>query len=373
MNILIFSWRDIKNPQVGGSEVYFHEMAKRWAKKGNKVSWIVGGWKGCIKNEIIDGMEVRRVGNEMSLYALAPLEYFMLKDKPDVVLDVSNGIPFFTPLFSWRKKALHIHHPHREVWFKEVYPKGGKYKAIALACWFLENQVAPWIYKNVPAITLCESSAEEILADKLISKYPAIVNPGINFPAYKKFSKNKKPAILFLNRIKKYKGLDVLLEAASLLKEKGEKDLEVWVAGDGDFLGEMKDYAKEKNLDNVKFLGRVSEEKKREIMQKAWVFINPSFKEGWGIVNIESNYFGTPVIGSKVGGIKDSVQDGKTGLLFEYGNSKELAEKIICLIKNKKSLDKMSKDSRKHALKFAWDKKAEEYLKILKRISRVSA
>ncbi|MDP3881842.1 MAG: glycosyltransferase family 4 protein [Nanoarchaeota archaeon] len=367
MKILIFSWRDIKHPEAGGSELYFHEMAKRWAKKGHKVDWIVGGWDKCLKNEEIDSMRITRVGNEFTLYLLAPLEYLKLKDKPEVILDVSNGIPFFTPLFSKKKKFLHMHHSHREVWFKEVYPKGGKYKIVALICWFLENKLAPLIYRDVPSITISQSSAEEIIKDKLIFDKPEIVNPGINFPKYKKFSKNKKPAILFLNRVKKYKGLDVLLKAVSELKSQGKDKFETWVAGDGDFLPEMKEYVKREKLENIKFFGRVSEEKKRELMQKSWIFVNPSFKEGWGIVNIEANYFGTPVLGSNVGGIKDSVVDGKTGLLFGYGNSKELAEKIDYLINNRKTLSKMSRYSRSYSKKFAWSEKAEEYLKVLRK------
>ena len=365
MKILIFSWRDIKHPEAGGSELYFHEIAKRWAKKGHRIEWIVGGWKGCLREEDIDSMHLNRVGNEFSLYLLAPFTYLALKEKPDIVLDVSNGIPFFTPLFSRKKKFIHMHHSHREVWFKEVYPRGGRYKIIALICWFLENKLAPLVYRNVPAITISQSSADEIRKDKLIFKKPAIINPGINFLKYKKLPKNKKPVILFLNRVKKYKGLDVLLKAVALIQSKDKNMFETWVAGDGDFLAEMKKYANEKHLAKVTFFGRVSEEKKKKLMQKAWIFINPSFKEGWGIVNIESKYYGTAVLGSDVGGIKDSVVNGKTGLLFGYGNDKQLAEKIEYLLNHKKELETMSKYGKIYAKKFAWDEKADDYLNVL--------
>src|SRR3989344_5630715 len=168
MKIQIFSWRDIRHPEAGGSEIYFHEMAKRWTKKGHEVSWITGGWNKCKKQEKIDGMNISRVGREFTLYLLAPLEYLKLKEKPDIVLDVSNGIPFFTPLFSKAKKLLHVHHSHREVWFKEVWPRGGKYRLVALICWFLENKLAPIVYRNIPVITLSQSSADEIRKEGLV-------------------------------------------------------------------------------------------------------------------------------------------------------------------------------------------------------------
>jgi glycosyltransferase involved in cell wall biosynthesis len=115
-------------------------------------------------------------------------------------------------------------------------------------------------------------------------------------------------------------------------------------------------------------LGYVSAKEKYKLMEKSWIFINPSFKEGWGIVNVEANYFGLPVIGSNVSGIKDSVVGGKTGILFEYGNSRELGSKILDLIKDKKLRGIMGKDAIKWARTFSWESAAREYLKILEEI-----
>jgi glycosyltransferase involved in cell wall biosynthesis len=358
MKILIFSWRDIKNPRAGGSEFYFHELAKGWVKKGNNVTMICGGWKGCTKKDRIDGINIIRSGNSATLYLIAPFVYFNLKEKPDIVIDVENGIPFFTPIFSKTKNVLHIHHVHKDVWFKEFkFP-------ISFIGYLIETKILPFFYKKSKVITISDSSKKEIEHERL-GRVIGIVNPGIDFPDFKRFSKEKKPTLLFLNRIKKYKGLKVLLDSAIILRD---KKIKIWVAGTGDYLDEMKKYAHENGLANVIFLGRVDENKKRELMQKAWAFINPSFKEGWGIVNIESNYFGTPVIGSNVSGIKDSVIDGKTGLLFEYGNSQDLSEKIMKLINNEKLRIRMQKNAVKWARKFDWGSKSSEYLNILRTI-----
>lgn len=364
MRILIFTWRDIKHPRAGGSEVYFHEIAKRWIKMGNSVDWISGAWKGCKKEEIIDGVRVMRVGGEKTLYALAPLKYLSLTNKPDVIIDNENGIPFFSPFFSRRRKFLHMHHLHHDVWAIETKGKGLKNKLLGYLGYFLEAKIMPLVYKKIPIITLSKSSAKSIKkgVGRIIK---GIVNPGIDFVKYKHYSKSKEPSLLFLNRIKRYKGIETLLDATIWLN-KDIKNLKVFIAGIGDDMKEMQDYARKHNLTNVKFVGRISEEKKHELMQKSWIFINPSYIEGWGIVNIEANYFGLPVIGSNVGGIKDSVIDGKTGLLFEYGNYKELAEKIKLIINNKNLREKMRKNAKIWAKNFGWDKKAEEYLNIIK-------
>lgn len=364
MKILILSWRDIKNPKAGGSEVYFHELARRWVSMGNKVSIICGGWKGCAKHESIDGISIFRTGNEISIYALAPFAYFQLEEKPDVIIDLENGIPFFSPLFSRRKIFLHIHHVHKDVWRMESEGRKLKDKAIAQIGLFLETKIMPRVYRKNEIITISKSSAEEIEWEKF-GKVWGIVNPGIEFCKFKKTNKSRTPEILFMNRIKRYKGVKILVDAVQQLNRRKIK-LNAVFAGGGDYLDEMRSYAKKNKIWNVSFLGRVSEDKKKELMQKAWIFANPSSKEGWGIVNIEANYFGAPVVGSNVSGIKDSIIDGKTGLLFEYGNSKELADKIEKLIRDKNLRERMGKEGKKWAKKFDWDSRAREYLKILK-------
>jgi len=366
MKILIFNWRDIKNPKAGGAEIYFHEILKRAVNSGHSVSWICGGWKGCQKEEIIDGIKIVRIGEEMSLYLLAPLAYFKLKEKPDIIIDVENGIPFFTPFFSRKKKILHIHHVHKEVWAKETEGKGIKSKLIGYIGKFLELKIMPFAYRKTGVTTLSNSSKEEIEKEKL-GKVIGIVSPGIEFYKFKKFEKTSKPSVLFLNRIKKYKGIDTFLEAIKYLREKNYKDFEVFIAGSGDYLNEAISYAKKNELNNVNFLGKISEEEKKEFMQKSWVFVNPSFKEGWGIVNIEANYFGTPVIGSDVGGIRDSVIDGKTGLLFSYGNKEELADKIKKLIEDKSLRQRMEKNGKEWAKRFDWDLMTRDFLKIIEK------
>ena len=367
MNILIMAWRDIKNPQAGGSEIYFHELAKRWVAWGNYVTLLTSEFEGSKKEETIDGVRIIRSGKKFGVYIKLPSEYLkkMKNENFDAIIDVENGIPFFSPIYVKRnmmnKIFLHIHHIHRDVWFKEMnFPMN-------LVGWIIETKIMPLIYKKNMIITLSKSSADEIMKEGFSKNYPKIISPGITFYRYKKVRKSKKPMLLFLNRIKKYKGLETLLNAINLLKKLKKDSFDVIIAGTGDDLGRMKKYADERDLQCVRFLGRISEKEKVELMQRAWIFINPSFKEGWGIVNIEANYLGTPVIGANVGGTRDYVINGKTGLLFEYDNAKELAEKIDALFRDKPLRERMSKNGERWAKKFDWDKQAREYLKIIKR------
>lgn len=350
----------MKHPHAGGSELYFYEMAKEWVKKGHEVTWFSPAVHGAGKEEIESGIHFIRKGNKASVYLWAAYEYLKrLRHQADIIIDLENGIPFFTPLYSRKKKVLHIHHLHKDQWYREYH------FPITQLGRFLEEVLMPKVYKKVKVITLAKSWAEEIEKEGIGKEKPMTVAPGITFCKYKKTAKTKFPSLLFLNRVRKYKGIEVLIDAAALLKN--IENLKVYVAGEGEDLKRVKKISKEKGLEKkIIFLGRVSEEKKSEFMQKAWIFVNPSFKEGWGIVNIEANYHGTPVIGSDAPGIKDSVKNGQTGLLFEKGNAQDLAQKINALFNNKKLREKMGRNAVKWAENFAWRKKAEEYLNLLK-------
>ncbi len=360
MRILILSWRCLKNPDSGGSELYFHELSKRWAKNGHEIVWFSPQFSGGLREEYCDGIKIIRKGNRFSVYLHSFLKYVKNDfGNFDVIIDVENGIPFFSPLYIKKGEIfLHIQHIHKNVWVKEMPIH------LAIIGKFLESVIMPLIYKKNKIITISNSSFEEIKNDKLSNNDVYIVNPGIEFYKFKKYKKNKKATVLFLNRIKKYKGIMHLLMAAKELKN---QNIDFWIVGSGEYLDKAVDYAKREKLNNVIFFGKVDEERKKEIMQKSWILVNPSYKEGWGIVNIEANYFGIPVIGSNVSGIKDSVIDRRTGLLFEYGNHKELANKINFLVDNYKERKYMGKEAKIWAKKFDWDSKAMEYLKILEK------
>ncbi len=68
MKILWFTWKDRKNPLAGGAEVVNEELAKRLARNGHEVIFLVGGFNGGQKEEIIDGYKIIRLGNRWTVY-----------------------------------------------------------------------------------------------------------------------------------------------------------------------------------------------------------------------------------------------------------------------------------------------------------------
>ena len=128
---------------------------------------------------------------------------------------------------------------------------------------------------------------------------------------------------LFVGRLDPEKGINVLLEAWCLL------DFPLKIRGAGGLDEKAKDFVKQNGLDNVEFLGRMEERELSDLIGNARFLIMPSegYYETFGLVIIEAYSRGVPVVASNLGVTPELVSDKQTGLLFEAGNARDLADK----------------------------------------------
>jgi glycosyltransferase involved in cell wall biosynthesis len=127
--------------------------------------------------------------------------------------------------------------------------------------------------------------------------------------------------LLYLGQVVRHKGLAILAEA---LKMVNRDDLRLHVAGDGDYLEQLR--RELSDWSNVHFYGYVSGEAKADLLSKSDAFVLPSiWYDNAPIAIIEAYRYGLPVIGSNIGGIPEMIQENKTGFLFEPGNVSSLA------------------------------------------------
>lgn len=362
LSILVFNWRDIKHKWAGGAEVYIHELARRWVQEGHKVTLFCGNGSDRPHVEKIDGVQIYRKGNFYTAYIWAFLYYlFKFRGKYNVIVDSENGIPFFTPLYAKERKVLVIHHVHQEIFRKNLI------KPLAMLASFLEMRLMPYVYRNVQTITVSPSTKDEILKNKLSQVEPTIIYNGLDTEKFVPGKKYKVPLFAYIGRLQNYKSLHILIKAAKKVLQV-IPNAEFVIAGDGQARKELEGMAKELNIDNkVYFTGKVTEEEKISLYQKAWGFVNPSFMEGWGITTIEANSCGTPALASNVPGLRDSVKNPHTGFLFPYADSDRLSEIMVELTKNTKLRKELSKNAIEWAHNFSWDKSAQESLALIKK------
>ena len=363
MKILIFNWRDIKNPEGGGAEVFTHENAKRWVKSGNKVTIFTSAFEDCKKEETIDGVQIVRAGWKYSVYSKAKTYYekFFSHERFDVIIDEINTRPFFTPRFvnQGEKIVVLIHQLAREFWFYET-----RFPINFVGYHFLEDR---WLkrYRNLPAVAVSDSTKNDLV--DLGFRNVFVVSEGLTFKPLRKISeKEEEPVIIYVGRLKRAKRPDHVVKAFSMILEQIPR-AKLWIVGDGYLRKELEQMAG----NSVRFFGYVSEKEKINLLSKAWVLVNPSIREGWGITIIEANACGTPCIAYDVPGLRDSIVDGKTGLLVKENSDVEsLAKTVIEFLENIKLRQKFSKNALEWSKKFTWDKGAEEFIRVLESVTR---
>ena len=159
MKVLFLSWRDTTHPDGGGSEVYVERVAAGLAARGHHVTVLCAAHPGAADVSVRDGFRIVRRGGRLTVY-LHGLAYLLTRAgrRTDVVVDVVNGLPFAAPLVRRRGLVALVHHVHREQW-RIIYPGlGGRIG------WFVESRVVPWLYRDVPFVTVSEASRRDLLA-----------------------------------------------------------------------------------------------------------------------------------------------------------------------------------------------------------------
>ena len=197
--------------------------------------------------------------------------------------------------------------------------------------------------------------------------------PHINRTSSSEIKKqNEITKILFLSNLIESKGVYVLMDACSMLKQTHVPFQCIFVGNVGDITVELF----EKELQNrglqskVKYIGAKYGEEKNEMLRNADIFVLPTYNECFPLVLLEALQFGLPIISTYEGGIKDIVENGKTGFLVNQKDAGQLAEKLEILIKNSDLRINMGKAGRiKFEQEFTVEKFEQRLTEIIKRIS----
>jgi glycosyltransferase involved in cell wall biosynthesis len=284
-----------------------------------------------------------------------------LRGKYDVIIDCENGIPFFTPLFVNGKKLLVVFHVHQEVF------KVSLNTFVFRLASYIESNVMPRVYKSVKCITISNSAREDMKKLELGTAGITVVSPGIDHEVYLPGKKSSKPTILFVGRLKQYKSIQTLLQAAKKILE-SKKNVQIIIAGEGEEGTKLKRLAYRLGIkDHVLFTGKVSEEKKVELYQQAWVVVNPSVKEGFGMAVLEANACGAPVVASNVAGLCDSIKHNTSGVLVPYGDVDAFVNETLKILNNEVWRNRLSEGAVKWSKSFSWETSTDAFIKAFPR------
>jgi glycosyltransferase involved in cell wall biosynthesis len=167
-----------------------------------------------------------------------------------------------------------------------------------------------------------------------------------------------QPSVLFVGRLEPLKGVVIFANAISAIAKTFPSARFIFVGADrnsqngGSQKAELQSSLISKGLvNNVEFHGHASREEFREHYRRATVFVIPSLFENCPYTLLEAMSCGKPVVVSKAYGMKEMIVDGESGLFFEPGNSADLAEKTIRLLREKSTREKLGAAARKEVLR----------------------
>lgn len=364
MRIVIFNWQDRTHPQAGGAETHLHEIFGRLAAKGHDITLVACHYPGAQYEEMIDCIRVIRIGSRSTYNFAVPLWWYRRgrHEGYDLVVDDINKIPLLTPLFVNQPVLALIHHLFGSAIFTEAGPVAGSY------VWLAERLI-PVVYRSTPTVVVSNSTRIECVESGLRDENISIVHNGVDVKKYPMSvgSKAAAPTISYFGRLKRYKSVDHVIRAfAVAVKDVPNAKLDI--IGRGDDEDRLRSIVSELGLQaNVTFHGFVDDQQKVELLSLAHAVVNPSKKEGWGITNIEANACGTPVISADSPGLRDSVSNDVSGLLYPYGDIEVLAQKFVTILTDSNLRTTLSEGAVRWARQFSWDQSAHHMEEICQR------
>jgi glycosyltransferase involved in cell wall biosynthesis len=360
-SVLLLCWRDTGHPQGGGSETYLQRIGAQLAARGVDVTLRTARYPGAARREVLDGVQISRGGDRYTVYVLAAFAMLgarigigpLGRTRPDVVIDTQNGWPFLARLVFGRRSVVLVHHCHRELW-----PVAGR--LLSRLGWFVESTVSPWLHRHNQYVTVSLPSARDLADLGVNPKHVAVVRNGLDqAPADTLTSpQSSTPRVAVLSRLVPHKQIEDALDAVARLAPR-IPGLHLDVIGDGWWAKRLAGHAAGLGIsDAVTFHGHVDDHAKHELLQRSWVHLLPSRKEGWGLAVTEAGQHAVPTIGYRSsGGLTDSIVDGVTGLLVDDQN--ELVDGLEQLLCDDVLREQLGVKARVRSGEFAWTQSAD--------------
>lgn len=399
MKILLLCWRDTGHPQGGGSERYLEHVGRYLASRGHEVILRTAAYPGAPHREKSRGISFQRYGGRYTVYVRAAIAMVLgrfghgLLKGIDAVVDTQNGIPFFARFFAGCPTILLTHHCHRRQW-----PVAGP--VIGRFGWWLESWLSPRINRKAEYVTVSRPSRDELVELGVAAGRIHIIRNGVDPVPGKDAGRGSVPGkdagrgplpaeeidtdavaatasssrpgvigrgdrplhVVTLSRLVPHKRIEHALEAVARIPS-----VVLDVIGSGWWEPKLREYAHELGVGHrVIFHGQVSDTHKHELLAGADLHLMPSKAEGWGLAVIEAAQHGVPTVGyAASGGLQDSVNDGKTGVLIPEDDLEQFIAAVHELLDDAVRRRKLGAHARQRATGFSWDDTGRSFERLL--------
>lgn len=358
------AWRDLGDPEAGGSELHAHMVASRWAAAGIDVTFRTSAVSGAPQAVKRAGYRVLRRAGRYAVFPSAAWGGIRMGHRPgEALIEIWNGMPFLSQLWYGGPRMVWLHHVHAEMW-DMVLPA-----PLALLGKTMERHLAPRLYRTSRIATISESSRGEIVDMLGLPRdHITVVQPGIDERYVPGGQRSSPPLVVAVGRlapVKRFDNLLLSLAQAKLLVP----DLQAVIIGEGEERSALEALRAQLGAtDWIHLPGRVSDEDLVSWYNRAWVVASTSQREGWGMTLTEAAACGTPAVATAIAGHTDAVFDGKSGLLVDPNGTNsvsDFAATLTQVLTNDVLRGRLSKGALARASSLTWDATAQQMLAAL--------
>jgi glycosyltransferase involved in cell wall biosynthesis len=363
--LVIVNWRDLKHPDAGGAEMVCERLARTFADRGYEVVLLSAAVAGEGHRERIDGYRVIRRGGRFTVYPWALVWLALHRNQIAGVIDSQNGIPFFSPLVVRTKTPvlMLLHHIHQEqfgLYFSRFMAGFGRW---------LERYGSRLVYRDRTIVAVSPSTRARARRTLGLKGDIVVIPPGSDAAVPTLVStrgRSEHESIVCVGRLVAHKCTASIIEAIPPLLADFPL-IRVHLVGSGPEQTAVEALVESLGLeDHVVVHGSVTSSERDRILNTAWLSINASEGEGWGLSVVEANAAGVPVLAYRRPGLRDSISDGQTGWLIEQ--DEELAPAIAEAFRqvgSEETAAAIAIRARQWASQFTWDKMADQILALL--------
>jgi len=362
LKVLFLASRDWYDPATTGGDMTMWENARYLVSAGHDVTFVCSKYVGARRNEIIDGIKVVRLGGLRSMWLLSFLYYLFRGGRSyDVVVTEGFGgsrIPRLVPLYARQPIITEWHQIHREL-FATQYP------ALLNGPLNLLERITAWVHRNthIRAGTEEWRTAFPKIGFKPENLFIVPISIRDEWLSNQNGHGASEPTILWLGKLRRYKRPDHIVRAMPEVIRRVPA-ARLTIAGRHDDLGyerELHELAQKLGVDDhVDFRFGLSDAEKLELFRSARLLALPSSVEGFGIVAIEANACGIPVVASS-GVPEGAVRDDFNGLRYRFGDIQALGSAIVRLLDDPVLYARLSTNSTSNAQRYRWSRVGAEF------------
>ncbi len=360
----VVAWRDLDDPEAGGSELHAHEILKRWASAGVDIRLWTSRVDGAARVVERAGYQAHRDGGRYAVFPRTIARGLARSiGSGDGVVEIWNGMPFFSPLWTRRPRVVFLHHVHAEMWQMVL---SARLARIGSA---IEHRIAPPLYRRDPIVTLSASSKAEIVERLgLAPERVTVASPGIDPRFCPGKAKDAEPLVIAVGRLVPVKRFDWFIDAMAKLRADHPR-LRAVVVGEGYERPALEAHVRSLDAEDWLTLpGHVSDAALVELYQRAWLVVSTSAREGWGMTLTEAGACGTPAVATRIAGHEDALVDGVSGVLVD--TIEDVATAASSLLADDDIRATLSQGALGVARRFDWDETALSTFGVLANQSR---